>query len=149
MSGWGDPVIPIGGGAGGEVTPIGNTQVPGDTALSDPQKFKYDEVTSVPKNVETTIINFVIPPNPIIHLMSISCGGTCVARYNVYYNSEKVDQKIVWYGQGLETSFDYRRGPGGGIAVSYGNIVYVKVLVTHPRMTTNDFYCRINYLEVN
>lgn len=148
MSGWGDPVSSI-SGSGGEVVPIGTTQVPGDTSTPDPQRFIYDEALAVPLNNETTIINFVIPPTPLIHITTIKCGGGCVAKYKVYYNTTQVDQSIVWYGRGLETVFDYRRGPGGGIQVAYGNTVFVKVLVTHPRMTTNDFYCRLNYIEIN
>ena len=136
MGWWGDV-----GGSG--------SQLPNDTPLPNNQKFVFNEIFGAPKGVESEIISFTSLLGKNTHLMTIRCGGTVIGEYSIYVNNVLVDKTYIWYGSRLEALFDYRRSDAGGIYIAPSSIVSVRVLADHPRVTTGDFFCRINYLEVN
>jgi len=146
LTGWGT----CGGGnsgSGGEVIPLGNTQVPGDTAVTDPVKLIHNNVALVPAGATTTIISFVVPPIPIIHLLTVRFGGCNIGKYELFFGNDIQEEHVCWWTTGMNGLWDYRKGVGGGLSVGPNVIVTVKV--THNRPFPSDHFTSIYYMEVN
>lgn len=146
MVGWG-PCDSVKGGSTTNVIDIGGTQVPGDTEIVDPSKLIYDEVSNVVSGALETILTFVVPVVPIIHLLTVDFGGCNIGRYFLYWGAALQAKKTLWFnGSGLDGKWDFRKNRAGGLEVPPNTIVTVKV--QHSRPLPSDHYAYIHYMEI-
>lgn len=139
MSGWGSIVQVSGGGSGSETISVGQTQIPGDTPSVDPGVELYSEALSVASGSETTVLSYIVPPG-IFHLLRIELTGSNIGVFNLYYNSDRMNRLITYYGGPLSGIWEYFSG-GGGLAVTAGTTILVKIL--HTRPYPGDFSARM------
>jgi len=69
----------------------------------------FDEVLSVEKEMETLVVQYLIPPNKMFELDRITCGGDNIAKYRIEINSNTNKVARTYEGSYLFTELNYSR----------------------------------------
>lgn len=117
-----------------------NTTVIG---AANPELFLYyDEITSVPTSIETTIQTFIALAPSFLKQLDVS--GTNIAEYRVYLNTALINKKRTYFGGDLNTEISYSNA-GFGLALAISDVVEIKVI--HIRPDVGDFNSSLYILE--
>jgi hypothetical protein len=108
--------------------------------------LKYNEVASVPSNVETTIVTHTAVGGRKTFLQKVSGSGDNVAKYKVKVNGVTIDMKRTMVGDNLNCDFIFDGDINPGYEVVVGDIISLTVINSRPG--TSDYNGRIQYLEV-
>jgi hypothetical protein len=128
------------------INPDGSiTVVPGVSANVD-GLLKYNEVASVPSNVETTIVTHIAVGGRKTFLQKVSGSGDNIAKYRVKVNGVTIDMKRTMFGEDLNCDFIFDGDTNPGYEVSVGDVISVTVVNARPG--TADYNGKIQYLEV-
>jgi hypothetical protein len=117
------------------------TPISGQTVIS-----VYNQVLNIASGIETTLINYTVPPGYTAVLERISVSGENIARYDVLYNSNPFDTRRTMFGGNLTTDFDYTTGTSNGFVLNAGDTLIVQVL--HERPYTGTFNARLQVLQI-
>lgn len=118
------------------------------TAQIQTVTLTYNQVTSVPSGVETTVTTYTAPIGKISYLQFITSGGTNIAEQRVYHNASIFDKKYTEFTL-LSIDFDYRPGAATGtfgFLIPPTDTITIKVLHNRPNLGT--FNARIQVLEI-
>lgn len=97
----------------------------------------FNEVTSVPSNIQTTIQTITILQKS--RLQRINVSGTNIATYEVYINGTLFDRQRSYFTQ-LNLFFEFGEQP-----LNVSDVIVVKVF--HTRPTVGDFNSKIQIIE--
>lgn len=129
-----------------EINPDGSINT---TITSNPNvtgKEKYNEVSLVPINIETTIVSHTAVGGRKTYLQRAYASGDNIGKYKVKINGVTIETLRTMFGENLncEAEFDGEMNPGLEVAV--GDIITITVL--NSRNGPADYNGRIQYLEV-
>lgn len=98
---------------------------------------QYNEITSVPSAILTTILTYAPANNGRIHKISVS--GTNIAEYQIQINAVVREKIRTYFGNSLNYTANT------DIIVNAGEIITIKVI--HNRPTVADFNASLEFLE--
>ena len=116
-------------------------------AANEEEILQYAEVSSVAASVETTILTYTVPSGYVNYLHRIEVAGTNIAEYKIKINAVVKAKRYTYFGNSLNTEFDFTAGPRRGYKVNAGDIITVTVL--HSRPTVGNFNARLQGLQVD
>lgn len=140
---------PVGGKQGLDVNLINTSilvttsPVQGDPTVSP--KYYYNEVTSVPNGVLTTILNYTVPSGKETYMDKAYFSGTNIAEYTIKLNGVVVDKRRTFFGAPLNDFFNFGSSFGLPAKVTAGQTIQVQVI--HNRPSVGDFNVRIDVIE--
>lgn len=144
----GDVNVDLHDGSGNPITSTGgalNVNISGGAATI---VNTYNEVTSVPPSVETTVVSYLVNTTNVF-LQSIAASGSNIGEIRVYVNATVIDKRYLYY-TGFNVFFDYKTfltsAPGSLIA--NGDTIYVKAVNNGQSMDTCSFNATIQVAEV-
>lgn len=107
----------------------------------------FNEVSSVPVGIETTIATYTAPVGKTSCLLQVYVGGMNVAQMKVYNNTTIYDSKYT-SAAGLNENFDFKTGSSivPGQIIGPGNSI--TVTVNQIGTGTATFNARIQVLEI-
>lgn len=105
----------------------------------------YNEVTSVPASVLTTVQTFTAPLGKVTFLQKVEVSGTNIAEYTVEINAAIQDKKRTYFGSELNLKFVFAE-TGTGLPLAVGDVVTVKAI--HGRPFVANFNSRIQVVEI-
>ena len=68
----------------------------------------FDDASSVSKNTETKIIEYVVPPTKKLNLDKITCSGENVGKYTVKLDGNTLKVLRTYYGGELNAIFEFK-----------------------------------------
>lgn len=95
--------------------------------------LNYNEITSVPSSVETTVITIISPPSGH-RVEKIEVSGDNVSLYRVYINGSPILAKRTWW-TSFNTTFNFENFPNGLVLTS-GQVLTVTCLHNSPYLGT-------------
>lgn len=90
----------------------------------------YNEITSVPMNVETQIVSYIATNDTRLKIIEVS--GTNIAAFTVYVNGTPIHKKRTFFGN-LDNNFQFSKG----YHLLLGDIVSITAL--HTQASVGDF----------
>lgn len=112
--------------------------------LTDSVVSEYADVSAVPAGVTTEILSYLVA-DPLKHLLNVEFGGTNIARYYLQIDGVNKAQYVTYFSGPLDGTWDFR-GLVGGLSLLTGSTV--RVIVSHERPFSGDFYARLNLLQI-
>lgn len=67
----------------------------------------YDEAVAVAKDLETKIVEYIVPPSTVLSLDKISASGENIGKYTVKKDGAIIKTKRTNYGSSLNVDFDF------------------------------------------
>jgi hypothetical protein len=122
------------GGGGGMSGPIGNSF------------SAYNEVTSVPPGILTSVLTFTAPLGSSCYLYRVEMSGENAARFDVYVNGVLYDTKYTSVAGPFDVVSDLTAGNSAGVLLAPGDSLEVKVI--HSREMSVGFNARVQYVLV-
>lgn len=101
----------------------------------------YNEISSVPANTWTDIVQYTIPPLKKGFVAHVTFSGDNIAQYEVLVNGTAIDKATCWFSGPLHGSINFSTPVGGGYDLAAGDVVKVRVM--HYRATPGTFNARI------
>lgn len=117
----------------------------GDGSSID-QQYAYNEINSIAKDTETTILSFTAPNGVATYLQTIDASGTNIADYKVKVDGNIIDRKRTMHGVGLNAEFKFDGKSNNGYPLSPGQIV--TVTVEHSRPQTGNFNSKLQVIQI-
>lgn len=109
-----------------------------------PRNF-FGSVTGVPANVETQIVQYVVPEGKRAILIRSEYSGEQIGLYKVYIDNIQQAARRTHHGIGLTGQFEFTDMISAGIIIPGNSIV--KVTVVHNRPGLGQFDARIQVIE--
>ena len=122
------------------INPDGSINV--DITTPGTEKNIYNEVTSVPQGVLTSVCSYTVPLGKSAKLLRSEFSGTNIAKYSILLNGSTIDQKYTNFGAPLNERAEFTEG----LPLTTGDALIVKVL--HNRPYLGNFNARILVIEV-
>jgi hypothetical protein len=124
-----------------------NVVVENGTGTTDTVRIPYNEVTSVPAGVETTVLTYTCPPTLIdAFLQRIMVSGDNVAKWDILLNGSKIATKRTWWTD-FNVDFSFTSFDGTGVSLNTGDIITVEVL--HNSSTLGTFEATIQVVQLS
>ncbi len=118
----------------GSINVIVDTTGSGKTLLT-----KYTQVIGIVSGITTLIGTYTAISNTF--LQKIEFSGTNIAEYELRINSITQDKKRTYFGNSLNSNFDFN----DGLQVTSGQVI--EIYVVHERPDPGDFNSRIQILQ--
>jgi hypothetical protein len=127
--------------------PMGPAGPSGPSIIPSTVVITFNEVTSVPAGVETTVATYTSPASgSTAYLELVSVSGSNIGAFVVYEVSAILDKKRTYFTKYNE-NFDFRSAIGvPGYELAPSTTIIVKVLHNRPSLGT--FSARIQTIEV-
>lgn len=109
-------------------------------------KQKYNEVSLVPSNIETTLVTHTAIGGRKTFLQRIDVSGDNIGKFKVKINGTTIETLRTMFGENLNSNTLFNGENNPGLEVAIGDIISITVL--NPRSQAADYNGRILYLEV-
>lgn len=96
----------------------------------------YNEITSVPTSVLSSIITYTVPPSSNFFFSLAEVAGTNTANYSIYIDGSVIARKYTYFGGELNADFEF-----DNYKLTAGQVITVKVIQNRPYV--GDFAGRI------
>ena len=106
----------------------------------------FNEITNIPRNILTELVNYTVPLNNRYFLQRINVGGANVATYQLERFGNVQERVRTYFGAPLTTQMNFDGYSEDGLELTPGEIIRVKV--EHYRPDNGDFEGRIQLLEI-
>ena len=110
------------------------------------QQYRYNEINSVTKDLETVLLTFTAPSGVSTYLQRIDVSGSNIAEYKIKIDNVIIDKKRTMHGNGLNEYFIFDGKSNNGYPLTSGQIVTVTVI--HSRPQTGDFNSKLQVIQV-
>ena len=107
---------------------------------------KYNEVSLVPTNVETTIVTHIAVGGRKTFLQRVDASGDNIGKFRIKVNGVTIETMRTMFGDNLNCNSIFNGDINPGLEVTVGDIISITVL--NPRSNSADYNGRIQYLEV-
>lgn len=109
-------------------------------------KIYQNSITSVPTNIETTILTYTVPAITTSYLQRITTSGTTIGQYFIKLNGTLLTTKRSYFGD-LNPVFEFTNDPSfTGYNLISGQILTISII--HARPTGNDFDTSLQVVEI-
>jgi hypothetical protein len=112
---------------------------------SDISRNFFGSVTGVPANIETQIVQYVVPPGKRAVIVRAEYSGEQIGLYKVYIDNIQQAARRTHHGIGLTGQFDFTDAISSGMIAPGGSTV--KITVVHNRPGLGQFDGRIQIVE--
>lgn len=137
MTGWGPKTGSASGGGGG-----GDQ---GNPDIVDHVINVYNDVLLVPANVETNIINYVVPAS-LMQIVRAEFGGTNIGKYRFYIDNVCKAQYVTWFNGPMDGTWNFDAG-GKGEDLLSGQVI--KVTAEHGRPFVGDYWVKLTFIKID
>jgi len=107
--------------------------------------YTYNEITGAVSGTTYTIATYTVLPGRTATLQRVLTSGENIARYDVFINAGPVATQRTCFGGDLDALFEFMGWNGGGLPLSAGDTVTVKVV--HNRPASVSFEATIEAIE--
>lgn len=111
------------------ISPITTTPAPSIYT----NKLFYNEIISVPNNVEANILTYTVPTGKSALLSLIEASGTNIAEYTVYVNGNPISKRRTMFGSDLNCTLTFTNE---GFILTSNDVVTIKVMHLRPYLGT-------------
>lgn len=103
--------------------------------------YNFNGISSVPMNVETTIVTYTVPFGKTASIRLSEMSGTNIGTFNLYLGATLINRKRTFFGR-LNESMEFSNK---GYALSSGDVITLKVI--HSRPFNGDFEANLQIKE--